>query len=595
MTRTHQKLLALLLSLMMAMGLVANVAAAQRYTPGTYTATAAGHNGDMTVEVVVDENTILSVTVTDHEETAGIVDTPLSRIPTAIVDGQTLAVDLVGGATFSSKAIIQAVTTALKEAGADVDALMSASPDTQAKEEKAPVEMATDVVVVGAGGAGLAAAAAAHQAGASVIVLEKLAAVGGSTARSGGGISATGTRFQEAMGIEDSKESWMALWKERQAIGRENAQYPDYEAVDKFMEDAIITTDWLVDYMGHEYGAIQGFGMDPVQRLHFPVMTSAGGGGGILINNMKEFLDKQENIQMMLETPATRLLTDDKGAVVGVEAEGPEGPVTIQAKKVILAAGGFAKNEEMVQEMVPEMAGTAATSAAGTGSTGDGIRMAVDLGAALYEDPWVIGLGIVAFVPGTSSLMMDWTKVYIDASGQRFVNEQTHYAIATNAVAAADTPWAIVDSSEANQALVEALEGALAPGQAVKADSLEGLAKEMGVPEEAFAKTMAEYNQGAKEGKDALGKEADYLMAYDKAPFYAVRIHPLTMGTFGGVKTNEKYQVLKDDGSVIENLYAAGENANRHLYNQVYMSGSAVQYALTSGRIAGEQAAIELK
>ena len=100
MTRTHQKLLALLLSLMMAMGLVANVAAAQRYTPGTYTATAAGHNGDMTVEVVVDENTILSVTVTDHEETAGIVDTPLSRIPTAIVDARPWPLTWWGGPPF---------------------------------------------------------------------------------------------------------------------------------------------------------------------------------------------------------------------------------------------------------------------------------------------------------------------------------------------------------------------------------------------------------------------------------------------------------------------------------------------------------------
>ncbi len=213
-----------------------------------------------------------------------------------------------------------------------------------------------------------------------MIVLEKLVAVGGSTAcRVAASPAPPAPASRKPWGLKTARKAGWLLWKERQAIGRENAQYPDYEAVDKFMEDAIITTDWLVDYMGHEYGAIQGFGMDPVQRLHFPVMTSAGGGGGILINNMKEFLDKQENIQMMLETPATRLLTDDKGAVVG-EAEGPEGPVTIQAKKVILAAGGFAKNEEMVQEMVPEMVPAPPPPAAGTGSTGDGIRMAVDLG-----------------------------------------------------------------------------------------------------------------------------------------------------------------------------------------------------------------------
>lgn len=381
----------------------------------------------------------------------------------------------------------------------------------------------------------------------------------------------------------------MALWKERQAIGQENARYPDYEAVSKFMDDALITTDWLVDYIGHEYGSIEGFGMDPIKRLHFPVKTS----GSVLIDSIKKLLDSQKNVTILLETPATSLMTDDAGAVTGVFAAGAEGPVSIQAKKVILAAGGFAKNEEMLSRLVPSMAGTAASSAAGTGSQGDGIRMAQEVGAVLYEDPWVIGLGIVAYVPGAHSLMMDWTKVYVNAQGQRFVNEQTHYAIAANAVAEADTPWVIVDSKEADSALVQALESALESDQVVKAESFEELARQMKVPETALAKTMADYNESARGGSDALGKESNYLFPYDQAPFYAVRIYPLTMGTFGGVKINDNYQVLKANGSVIPNLYAAGENANRFLYNQVYMSGSAVQYALTSGRIAGEHAAME--
>ncbi len=593
MIPTHKKAIALLLSLMMALGF-ATTALAQTFTPGTYTGTAGGLGGELTVEVVLDESSIQSVTVTDHKETAGISDTPIDRIPKQIVETQSLAVDMITGASITSKAIVDAVAAAVKSAGGDPDALMQPASPEEAPAAQETIEMAADVVVVGAGGAGLTAAAAAYQGGASVIVLEKLAAVGGSTARSGGGIAATATRFQKEKGIEDSKDSWMSLWQERQATSNPDSLYPDYEAVSKFMDDAVITTDWLVDYIGHSYGSVEGFGMDPVERLHFPVMPS-GGGGGVLINNIKAFIDKQEGITLLLETPALSLITDESGAVTGVNAQGPDGPVRIQAKKVILAAGGFAKNEELIAQHIPAMAGTAATSAAGAGSQGDGILMAQEVGAILYEDPWVIGLGIVAYVPGTSSLMMDWTKVYVDAQGQRFVNEQTHYAIATNAVAAAKEPWAIVDSSEKNAALAQALEAALAPQQVVKADSFDELAKQMGVPEAAFAQTMADYNQGAKDGKDALGKEAAFLNAYETGPYYAVRIHPMTMGTFGGVKINDKYQVLKDDGSVIPNLYAAGENANRLLYNQVYMSGSAVQYALTSGRIAGEQAVLEIE
>jgi len=594
MTFKLKKILALMLALFMVPGLSATAFAQTVLTPGTYTQTVPGHNGDLSVEVVLDANRIQSVTVTGHQETPGIADTPLGRIPQEIVENQSLAVDTIAGATVTSKAIIAAVAAAIESAGGDPEAFLTPAESEEDSSATAPIEMSTDVVVVGAGGAGLAAAAAAHQGGASVIVLEKLAAVGGSTARSGGGIAATGTRFQEELGIEDSAESWMALWQERQAIGQENDLYPDYEAVSKFMGDAVITTEWLVDYVGHAYGSVEGFGMDPVRRLHFPVMPT-GGGGGVLINSLKTFIDAQEGITLLLESPATSLITDETGAVTGVLAQGPDGPLFIQAKKVILAAGGFAKNEEMLSRLVPEMAGTGATTTAGAGSDGDGINMALEVGAVLYEEPWVIGLGVVAYVPGTSSLMMDWSKVYVDAQGQRFTNEQVHYAIAANMVALADSPWAIVDSSEANAKLVEALEAGLETGQVAKGDSFEALAEQMGVPADAFVKTMSDYNQSAQTGTDALGKEAAYLLAYDSAPYYAVRLYPLTMGTFGGVKINGNYQVVREDGGVIPNLFAAGENANRLLYNQVYMSGSAVQYALTSGRIAGEQAALELQ
>jgi succinate dehydrogenase/fumarate reductase flavoprotein subunit len=108
-------------------------------------------------------------------------------------------------------------------------------------EQEAEKVLTTDVVVVGAGGTGLAAAASAHDNGAEVIVLEKLAFTGGSTALSGGGISATGTKFQKAEGIEDSKDSWMELWKERQATSNPDGMYPDYEFVDMFMDEAVIT------------------------------------------------------------------------------------------------------------------------------------------------------------------------------------------------------------------------------------------------------------------------------------------------------------------------------------------------------------------
>jgi len=267
----------------------------------------------------------------------------------------------------------------------------------------------------------------------------------------------------------------------------------------------------------------------------------------------------------MLETPAKELLIDDNGNVVGVVAESKDGKITIHAKKVIIAAGGFAKSEELLERFIPEAAGTSELSAASAGSTGDGILMAEKLGAALYEDPWVIGLGIGSRVPGTTGLMMDWTKVYVNGKGERFTNEQMHYAIATNKLIEQDATWLILDSNEANAKLVESLEAAMSTDDVVKA------------------------------GKDEMGKDKEYQLSVEKAPYYAIKFYPKTMGTFAGIKIDENFRVLRADGTVINNLYAGGESANKALYNQVYMSGSAVQYALTSGRLAGKHAAQNLK
>lgn len=552
------------------------------YTPGTYEVTTKGHNADMVVAVTLDENRITDVVIKSHEESAGISDGAIEGIPKAIVDEQSLAVDTVAGATVSSQAILAAVEEAVKQAGGDPEALKVAKAEVAKKEE----EMTTQVLVIGAGGAGLSAAASAFENGAKVLVLEKQGTVGGSTALSGGGIAATGTKFQEELGIEDTKESWMELWKERQATSNPEGMYPDYDVVDRFMDEAIITTEWLVDVVGHKYGKIEGFGMDPVARLHFP----EGGGGAVLTSNVEAYLVKN-GVEILKETKATELLTDDSGAVVGAKAESKDAHLTIHADKVILATGGFAKNSEMLAKLVPEAKDTAEFSAAAAGSTGDGITMAEKVGAVLYEEPWTIGLGVGSTVEGTGGIAWDWTKVYVNGEGERYMNEQSHYAIVTNKTYEQENPWFVLDSAEANAQLIESLEAALDGGEVVKADTVEALAEGMGVPADKLKATLDEYNANAEAGEDPLGKAAELLVPLNTAPYYAIKMYPKTMGTFGGVKTNENYEVVKEDGSVIPNLYATGETANKVLYNQVYMSGSAVQFALTSGRLAGAHAA----
>lgn len=149
-----KKILSILLCLVMALGL-AVPAMAEGYTAGTYTASADGNNGPVTVEVDFDENAITAVRVTEHAETAGICETPIERIPAAIVENQSLAVDTIAGATNTSNAILAAVADCVKQAGGDPEALKGAVESAPAVELE---DMTTDVVVVGAGIAGLTAA-----------------------------------------------------------------------------------------------------------------------------------------------------------------------------------------------------------------------------------------------------------------------------------------------------------------------------------------------------------------------------------------------------------------------------------------------------
>ena len=597
MSKNLRKILVLILSLALAVSMIActsddNGATDEEaegiYTPGTYEASADGYaatEGDgipVQVEVEFDADKILSVKVVDHEETEGIGSNAVDQLPDEIVEEQSLDVDTVSGATYTSNAILEAVEDAVVQAGGDVESLKSSEDKDEA--EKTEEEMETDVVVIGAGGTGLAAAASAYENGADVIIIEKLGITGGSTALSGGAISAPGSRFQEELGIEDSKEDWIELWKMRQA-SEEEAMYPDYDRVDKFIDEAVVSTHWLADYVGLEYESVDGFGFDPVKRLHTP----ENGGAGIT-NTIEDFINK-EGIEVITETSATELITDDNGDVVGIMAEGKDGNIKINAKKVIIASGGFAKNEELLERLIPEMDDTAELSAASAGSMGDGILMAEDIGAELYEEPWVIGLGYTSRIPELRAFDWDSTKVLVNEKGERFMNESSHYAIVTNKVAEQEQAWMILDSSEGNAEVNEAIESMLPNEELASGETLEELAAAMDVDKEVLTKTVETFNAGAESGQDEFEKPAEMLVAISEGPYYAFKVYPRTMGTFGGVKTDDKYRVLKEDGSIINNLYAGGEASNKILYNDVYMTGSSVQLAITSGRVAGEDAA----
>ena len=483
--------------------------------------------------------------------------------------------------------------------------LVSACAQAGVDPATLPVKnLKADVIVVGAGGTGLAAAAAARLAGAEVLVIEKLPMVGGSSAFAGGAIAAGDSNAQKRVGSQGtSTEEFVKIWlndQKRSSAGGDPS-YPDERLVRAMAREFTVTANWLEDKIGHKYAPPRPFGYGGPDFAHAPAESpvpasgrgSSPAGGRFVIQNLMKFLDAHQ-VPVMKGTPADDLILNEKGDVVGVKAHNGKLRYEISGKAVVLATGGFPHNRAMLEKLVPDYAPYADLSVASIGDTGDGISMAIRAGAAPYTDAWVIGLYLNSEKKELNGVITSKDKykdrVFINEKGLRFTNENLPYL--TDAVVKEKAVWGIADSSDPEK--VKAALKYNDPKYAVRGDTWEALAAAMGVPPDALARTMKDYNAACTTGDDkAFGKAKEFLKPFAKPPFFAVRVVPKTGGTIGGVKVNDKFQVVREDGSVIKGLYAGGEVINRPYYNRVYTSGTGLGIAYTSGRIAGTNAAAE--
>ena len=316
--------------------------------------------------------------------------------------------------------------------------------------------------------------------------------------------------------------------------------------------------------------------------------------GRFVIKAFQNYLT-EKNIPIYTSSPVDELIVDNKGSVVGVRGRSKNGEkFEVKAKAVVLATGGFPHNEEMLKRLVPAYAKYAKVSVASVGNTGDGINMAKRIGASEYKDAWVIGLYAGAQKKELNATFSTKNKykdsVFVNDEGKRFVKEDLPYL--TDAIAHQKAAWAITDSTDPKK--VEVLKQYNDPNIAVHGSTWQELAKAMGVSTENLVTTMTAYNEACRTGDDKLfNKPKEHLLPFLNPPYFAVRVVPQTGGTIGGIKTNDKFQVLRDDNTVIKGLYAGGEVTNRPYYNRVYTSGSGLGIAYTSGRIAGTNAAKE--
>ncbi|MCL2559393.1 MAG: FAD-dependent oxidoreductase [Turicibacter sp.] len=538
------------------------------FTPGTFTGTAYGWGGEITVEVVFTEDRIDAVTVTEHNETRNIAIPVIERIPAEIVDYQSLAVDGVTGATASSFALIAAVRDAVEQAGGDVDALLTPLPEVV---PNAPVTIETEVLVVGSGIAGLASAIEAADAGADVLVIEKLAFFGGNTAVSASIIQAAGTPLQAEQGVEDSAELYEAFLLE---LARGEA---DPDMIHHIAHTSADTIAWL-EGMGVVF-------QDALNVYHYRQPTLRG---HVTIENMGYGLTipmiahaESLGAEFMAETTAVSLIVED-GVVVGVNAtDRTGGEVTIMADAVILATGGFDRNPELMAQYQPLAINPVSLGIVGV--TGDGLLMGREVGADSIMVPYTIGLPTMA---------QPLHGVIVGPSGLRFFDE-SGYALTRMVVAFGhgyDHFYSVFDQADYSEDLADLI----AEGRVFTADTIEELAELIDMDPAVLAATVARYNEMVAAGVDTdFDKPADHLAPIEEGPFFARIFDRHTIfGTQGGLRIDLHGHVIDTDGNIIPGLFAAGEVANAQFLPVEYGgSGTALALYSNMARLAGVAAA----
>lgn len=608
---------------------------ADTYQAGVYQGTAAGRNADLTVSVTLSDSAIESVEVIDHKETVGVSDAAIAQIPQEIVEHQSLAVDVISGASLTSNAIIEATAAALAEAGADVELLRNRVVETTAGDL---IEKSADVIVVGCGGAGISASIAAAEKGASVIVIEKGEMAGGNTLISGGAWNAVDPELQSKVKtqpgmldtlkeyLDEDETSYPAGYAETLTTLKKQIEdylagdteymfdsvelhiiqcykgglrqnldgewyYGDYDLVRTLCERSLDTINWTknwglewTDKISFVYGSLWNRGHSNTSYL----------GSGYFTYGVP--YAQTLGVDIMYCTAGKALIVED-GKVTGIRAEMKDGtPVVLHAEKgVVMATGGYGGSVELVKEYNnywPSLPEEITTNNAPT-ITGDGIFMCRDIGANLVGMDFVQLMALSHPVTNGSTGMGGTPNLtlYVNKEGKRFVDEcAARDTVAAAAFAQTDGMFYSIDDFDSVNKTQEEIEGWLAQGYIWKADTLEELADMIDIDPAALVETVNTYNSYVENGVDLDFHKASMTQTIDQGPFYATPHKPNIHHTMGGVQINTNTQVIDTEGNVISGLYAAGEVCGGiHAGNR--LGGNAVADALTYGRIAGENAA----
>jgi len=477
-----------------------------------------------------------------------------------------------------------------------------------------------DVVIVGGGTAGMPAAVAAAENGASVIVFEKTNVTGGCGNR-GMGLFAVESWVHRENNDPLTRDKAFEVWMDFVHWSA------DARLIRAYIDKSAGTIDWLTE-MGVTFKY-----PPPAAKGHyntgiFVIADDGHTGANAMSAAMNRLAERAEKlgVKVLLETPVSKILKEN-GRIVGVVAKNKSGDtIEARAKAVIVCTGGFGANPEWIEKYTGLEWGKDIVNMRIPGLTGDGIRMAWEVGAMKGETTMQATAGAGGGGAGSAGALFGQAhNLMVNVMGERFINE---YVAVTDAAYMANalfrqkdkTSFMIFDETIKDYHVKNGLEfvSPVFPARSLEnvdtdlekvyvqgsdrvfiGNALEELAAKSGIDLEGLKKTVDEYNKACEAGRDPLfNKDPKYLKPIEKPRFYASKGGPPGgYGSLGGIRVNYRLEVLGEDFRAIAGLYAAGTDANEtYAGTYIYpMAGNTMGFAINSGRMAGESAAQYVK
>lgn len=585
---------------------------------GTYTASEKGYGGDVSVTLTVSAGTISEVSIEGADETKDIGQAAIPDLIEQIKTAQSFEIDGVSGATMTSNAVKNAVETAMSKAGFTIDS-------TTVKAENQT--LTTDVVVIGMGASGSMAALSAAEAGANVIGIEMTSTLGG-MGNAAQGMFAIGTSLQEERYGNDlgsDEEYWFNHYLEL------SNYLGNGQLIRTFVSEAKNTVEYLLDHDINVY-----LSKTAQQIAHFDdtIIYHRWGNTQPFVH-LQEYLD-QYKVDIHYNTTATKLLTNENNEVIGVECINADGStLTVNAKSVIVATGGFAGNEEMMKEALGEE--IYETVSVMGGSDGSGLEMMYEVGAGKGELLSMNhGVGPKSQdVQVADQLTLNSPILWVNSLGQRFMaasllKDTVDYSSAV--LAQGGYAYTIVDQKTVDQwtdltqentgswvhywdrfgiidengdptiyhapvdkeTFLSDFEVLTETGDGKIVDTIEEAAEFIGCDVDTLKATITAYNQAVNDKYDSefYTDEDSLIWTCETGPYYITKGYNAVLGSLGGVNVTNEMQVVTENNEIIKGLYSTGNNVSGlSVAAYVNVEGTGLGFALTSGRLAGTNAA----